>query len=91
MEDAPDHVPNIGIFKIQDVIDGPLEIFIIAKAKSIFADTVNLCYCKLGLVTPHTVGAEGMKIFDFDNSRLLEKVLSGKELHQKLLLLTKKY
>ena len=37
------------------------------------------------------VGAEGTKIFDFDNPRLLEKALSGKELHQKLLLLTKKY
>ena len=33
MEDTPDHVPHIGIFKIQDVIDGPLEIFIIAKAR----------------------------------------------------------
>ena len=35
------------------------------------------------------VGAEGMKIFDFDNPRLLEKALSGKELHRKLLLRTK--
>ena len=33
MEDAPDHVPNIGIFKIQYVIDGPLEIFIIVKPR----------------------------------------------------------
>ena len=37
------------------------------------------------------VGAEGTKIFDSDNPRCLEKALSGKELHQKLLLLTKKY
>ena len=36
-------------------------------------------------------GAEGTKIFDFDNPRSLEKALSGTELHQKLLLLTKKY
>ena len=35
------------------------------------------------------VGAEGTKIFDFDNPRLLEKALMGKELYQKLLLLTK--
>ena len=56
-----------------------------------FWDTVYSCYCKLRLVTPLMVGAEGMKIFDFDNPRLLEKALSGKELHQKLLLLTKKY
>ena len=33
------------------------------------------------------MGTEKMKIFDFDNPRLLEKTLSGKELHQKLLLL----
>ena len=39
-----------------------------------------LCYCKLRLVTPHG-GAEGTKIFDFDNPRLLEKALLGKELH----------
>ena len=26
MEDTPDHLPDIGIFKIQDVIDGPLEV-----------------------------------------------------------------
>ena len=32
-----------------------------------------------------------MKIFDFDNPRSLEKALSGKELHRKLLLLKKKY
>ena len=37
------------------------------------------------------VGAEGTKIFDFDNPTSLEKALPGKELHQKLLLLTKKY
>ena len=47
-------------------------------------------YCKLRLVTPHG-GDEGSKIFNFDNPRLLEKALSGKELHRKLLLLTKKY
>ena len=35
------------------------------------------------------VGAEGMKIFDFDNTRLLEKALSGTELHRKLLPLLK--
>ena len=35
--------------------------------------------------------AEGIKKFDFDNPRLLEKALSGTELHWKLLLLTKKY
>ena len=40
---------------------------------------------------PAMLGAEGMKIFDFDNPRSLEKALSGTELHQKLLLLTKKY
>ena len=33
---------------------------------------------------PHPmVGAEGRKIFDFDNPRSLEKALSGKELHRK--------
>ena len=37
------------------------------------------------------VGAEGMKFFDFDNPRSLEKALSGKELHQESLLLTEKY
>ena len=37
------------------------------------------------------VGAERTKIFDFDNSRSLEKALSGTELHRKLLVLTKKY
>ena len=37
------------------------------------------------------VGAKETKIFDFDNPRLLEKTLSGKELHRKLLLLTRKY
>ena len=31
------------------------------------------------------------KFFDFDDLRSLEKALSGTELHQKLLLLTKKY
>ena len=36
-------------------------------------------------------GAEGTKIFDFDNPRSLEEALSGTELHQKLLLRTKKY
>ena len=36
-------------------------------------------------------GAEGAKIFDFENPRLLEKALSEKELHGKLLLFTKKY
>ena len=35
-------------------------------------------------------GAEGTKAFDFDNPRPLEKVLSGTELHRKLLLLTEK-
>ena len=53
--------------------------------------TIYLCYCKFRLVTPPPmVGAEGTKIFDFDNPRLLEKALSGTELHRKLLLLTKK-
>ena len=33
------------------------------------------------------LGAEGMKIFDFDNPRSLEKAFSGKELHQKFYLL----
>ena len=37
------------------------------------------------------VGAEGTKIFDIDEPRLLEEALLGKELHQKLLPLTKKY
>ena len=49
-----------------------------------------LCYCKLRLVTPHG-GAEVTKFFNFDNLGLLEKALSGKELHRKLLLLAKKY
>ena len=40
---------------------------------------------------PPMVGAERTKIFDFDNPRLLEKALSGKELYRKLLLHTKKY
>ena len=33
------------------------------------------------------VGFEGMKIFDFDNPRLLEKALLGKELHREFYLL----
>ena len=37
------------------------------------------------------VGAEGTKVFDFDNPRSLEKTLSGTELRRKLLLRTKKY
>ena len=37
------------------------------------------------------MGHENLKIFDFDNPRLLEKALLGTELCQKLLLLTKKY
>ena len=37
------------------------------------------------------VGAEGTKIFYFHNPRSLQKALSGKELHQKSLLLTEKY
>ena len=37
------------------------------------------------------VGAEGPKIYDFENPRSLEKELSGTELHRKLLLPTKKY
>ena len=37
------------------------------------------------------VGAERTKIFYFDNSRSLEKALSGTELYRKLLVLTKKY
>ena len=53
-------------------------------------DTVYFCYCKCRLVTPPMVGAEGMKISDFDNPRLLEETLSGKDLHRKLLLFTKK-
>ena len=32
------------------------------------------------------VGTEGIKIFDFDNHRLLQKALLGTELHQKLCL-----
>ena len=38
--------------------------------QSIFGDTIHLCYCRLRLVTrksPLMVGAEGRKIFDFDN------------------------
>ena len=49
-----------------------------------------MCYYKLRLVKgkappsppSHMVGAEGTKIFDFNNPRLLEKALLGKELHQ---------
>ena len=26
MEDTPDHLPDIGIFKMYDIIDGPLDI-----------------------------------------------------------------
>ena len=40
------------------------------------------------------VGPKGTKLIDkvdSDNPRSLEKALSGTELHQKLLLLTKKY
>ena len=33
------------------------------------------------------VGAEGMKFFDFDNPRLFEKMLLGKESHQIIYLL----
>ena len=32
-----------------------------------------------------------IKVFDLDNARSMEKALSGKELHQELLLLTRKY
>ena len=46
-----------------------------------------LCYC-VNLVPP-MMGAEGKKIFDFDNPRLLEKVLLGKELHQNYFYLLK--
>ena len=65
------------------------------RTKGIFGDTIYSCYCKLRLViSPFPLplplaGAERMKMFDFDNSRSLEKALSGKELNQKLLLLTK--
>ena len=75
--------------------------FSVLNPDSIFGDTVYSCYCKLRLVTPlhstppthtHTmVGAEGTIIFYFDYPRSLEKALSGKELHRKLLLLSKKY
>ena len=66
------------------------------RIQSIFEDTVYLCYCKLTLVPspppPNPmVGAERMKIFVFDNPRLLEKALLGKKLHRKLLFLAKKY
>ena len=60
------------------------------RPQSILGDTIYSCYYKLRLVTP-MVGAEGTEIFDFDNSRSLEKALSGKKLHRKLLLLTKKH
>ena len=60
------------------------------RPQSILGDTIYSCYYKLRLVTP-MVGAEGTKIFDFDNPRSLEKALSGKKLHRKLLLLTKKH
>ena len=36
------------------------------------------------------LGAEEIKIFDFDKPRSLQKALSGKELHRKLLHLLKK-
>ena len=26
MEDTPDHLPDIGVFDIHDIIDGPLEV-----------------------------------------------------------------
>ena len=55
------------------------------QAQSIFGDTIYLSYCKLKIKYPQMVGAEGMKIFNFGNPRLLEKALHGKELHQKLL------
>ena len=62
------------------------------QTQSIFGDIVYSCYCKLRLVTPlPMVGTEGTKIFDFDDPGLLEKALLGKELHQKLVLLTRKY
>ena len=48
-------------------------------------------YLGIPLTRVTMVWAEGTKIFDFDNPTLLEKALPGKELHQKLLLLTKKY
>ena len=35
------------------------------------------------------VGADGTKIFDFDNPRSLEKALSGKELHRNYFYLLK--
>ena len=57
------------------------------QTQSIFGDTTYWCYCKFNLVTP-MVGAEETKFFGFDNPRSLEKVLSGTELHRKLLLLT---
>ena len=64
------------------------------RTQSIFGNIIYSCYYKFRVVTPQPplyVGAEGQKIFNFDNPRLLEKALLGKELHQKLLLLTKKY
>ena len=60
------------------------------RTQSMFGDTVYSCYCKFRLVTP-MMGAEGTKMFYFDNPRSLEKALSGTELHRKSLLLTKKY
>ena len=33
MEDTPDHLPDIGIFKIQDVVDGPLEVLPLRRKK----------------------------------------------------------
>ena len=44
----------------------------------------------LRLVTPSWWGLGGTKIFDFDDPRSLEKALSGKELHNKVLPLPKK-
>ena len=68
------------------------------RSQSIFGDIFYSCYYKLILVTPQPLssspsmaGAEWTKNFDFDNPRSLEKTLSGKELHRKLLLIIKKY
>ena len=47
-----------------------------------------ICFCPACLIM---VRVEETKNFGFGNPRLLEKALSGTELHRKLLLLTKKY
>ena len=60
------------------------------RIQSMFGDTGYSFYCKLRLVPPPSRPTPPPpSMMGADNPRLLEKALSGKELHQKLLKSTK--